>query len=113
MSVYDRVMAPRLTELLKPFEVDDVLGGAVGPGAYEQVGLLQDEEALFPLLGVQHVLVPQPTHALKLPRQQAVAAQRSRGLDRDRDRDRDKHRQRDRSIKTSYKQQTWKTLNIR
>ena len=69
-----------LTELLQAVEVDDVLGRPVVPGADEQVGLLQHKVGLLPL-GVQHGLVAQNPHALKLPRQQAVAAERRSGLE--------------------------------
>jgi len=73
---------PRLTELLQAVEVDDVLGGTVVPGTDEQVGLLQDKVGLLPL-GVQHGLVAQQPHPLKLPRQQAVAAERRSRLEHD------------------------------
>lgn len=69
-----------LTELLQPVEVDDVLGGAVSPWADEEVGPLQDEEGFLPVTRVQHGPVPQQTHPLKLPGQQAVAAEWRHGL---------------------------------
>lgn len=70
-----------LTELLQAVQVDDVLGGSVVSWADEQVGLLQDEVGLLPLLRVQHGSVPQQAHPLKLTAQQAVDAQGGRRLE--------------------------------
>lgn len=69
-----------LTELLQTVQVDDVLRGAVISGTDEEVGLLQDEVGLLPLLRVQHGSVPQQTDPLKLPSQQAVTAEGGRSL---------------------------------
>lgn len=69
-----------LTELLQAVQVDDVLCSSVMSGTDEEVGLLQNEVSLLPLLRVQHGSVPQKADALELPSQQAVAAERRRSL---------------------------------
>lgn len=61
-----------LTELLEVLQVNDVLSCSVTAGTDEEVGLLQDEVALFPLLGVQHGFVAQDAHPLELTGQQTV-----------------------------------------
>lgn len=59
----------RLTELLQAFQVNNVLSSSIVSRANEEVGLLQNKEALFPLPRVQHGLITQLAHTLKLPRQ--------------------------------------------
>lgn len=79
-----------LTEFLQTVQVNDVLCGAIVPGADEQVGLLQDEIGLLPLLRVQHGPVPHQPDTLKLPGEKAVTAERgcrlrrSKGIELDR-----------------------------
>lgn len=79
-SVKLRPLQVERTELLKPVQVDDVLRCSVVPGTDEKVGLLQDKVSLLPLLRVQHGSVAQQPDPLKLPSQQAVAAERRRSL---------------------------------
>lgn len=66
---------PELTQLLQAVQVDDVLCCSIISGTDEEVGLLQDEVCLLPLLRIQHGSVPQEPDPLELPGQQTVAAE--------------------------------------
>ncbi len=70
----------RWLALLQALQVDDVLCCSIVSGTDEQIGLLQDEVCLLPLLRVQHGSIPQQTDPLKLPSQQAVTAERRGSL---------------------------------
>lgn len=66
---------PGLTQLLQAVQVDDVLCRSIVSGTDEEVGFLQDEVRLLPLLRVQHGPVLQQPDTLELPGQQTVAAE--------------------------------------
>lgn len=69
-----------LTELLQLSQVDTVLSCPLLCRTEEEVGLLEDEETLQPLIGVQHGFVAQPAHFLELIAQQALTAERGEPL---------------------------------